>query len=293
MNYSMKTTNKSFINMWRYLQRNHVQNNLFMLQTISNELVDFSIEKYNAMDREDPMYLIYRSKIIDEAKNNIWFYFRELVVVPDETSLTGYKHFELTPEAMAMIYLYDTKKSFALNSEQDLCLYFLWNLHRSKFNTDLVLVNDLDNMANISNEVKTHIAHMRCHVPFGSTQALSDDQNHYLLCNIKTFSNLYLQNNSIDFLQTVNTTYNHYCKKNTWAESFDALFILEKDVPLITYSYMINLIKSGFKLYLNRRENESSIDTIILYNFLNTIFPKFDTSIYDKKDTELNSLYLI
>ena len=155
MNYSMKTTNKSFINMWRYLQRNNVENNLFMLETKRKDLIDFSIEKYMSMDRDHPSFLIHRSKVIEEAKENIWFYFRELVMVPDETSITGYKHFELTPEFMMMIYLYDKQKSFInLNTDNDQCLHFLWNIHQSLHESDMVLVNNYDKTIEISKNVK-------------------------------------------------------------------------------------------------------------------------------------------
>lgn len=294
MNYSIKTTNKSFINMWRYLQRNYVENNLFMLQTISNDLIDFSIEKYRSMNRDDPTFLIYRSKVIEEAKNNIWFYFRELVMIPDETSLSGYKHFELTPESMAMIYLYDKMKSFIIiNPDDNLCLNFIWNLHKSKMNTDLVLINNIDKINEISNDIKKHIAHMECHVPFGSTQIMSDSDQHLVSCNLKSFTDLYLKNNSIDFQSYIHEIYNNYFQKNPWADGFYSLFILEKDMPLITYSYVINLINSGFQIYLNGIENKDSIDKIILDNFLNSSFPKIDTSIYDKEDLSLNCLYLI
>ena len=120
MYYSLKTSNKSFIDMWRYLQRSNIENNLFMLQTHDKNLIDFSIEKYQSMDKDEPEFLEYRARIVNEVRENIWFYFRELVMVPDETSITGYKHFELSPESMMMIYLYTNHKSFInLNNDNE------------------------------------------------------------------------------------------------------------------------------------------------------------------------------
>jgi hypothetical protein len=281
--------------MWRYLQRNAVENNLFMLNTNSKDLVDFSIDKYMAMDREDPNFQIYRSKVINEAKENIWFYFRELVVVPDETSLTGYKHFELTPKSMMLIYLYQKKKSFInINNDEELCLYFLWNLHKSLYNTDLVLVNNNDKVTQISDVIKNYIAQMQCPVPFGSTQIMSDGLPHFLNCGLSRFSKQYCLNRQVILMELIDQMYDNYMKRNDWVESTRSLFVLENDLPTLSYSYILNSITDKCRFYLNGRTDPSSIDTITLNNFLQICYPYADTSMYDiTDDTDLSSIYLI
>lgn len=295
MHYSMKTTNKSFINMWRFLQRNKIQNNLFMLETKRKELVDFSIEKYQSMDKEDPYFEIYRSLLIDEVKENIWFYFRELVVVPDDNSITGYKHFELTPDSMMMIYLYNKRKSFInFNIENELCLQFLWNRTVSIKNNDVVLINNYDVVNELSNDIRKHIASMKCQIPLGSNQIFSNNINHHIMCNLKTFNNNYLINRNYDLNNDIKRVYNYYIQGNHWIEDPITIFILENDMPIITYSYLINSFKKNkYNLYLNGITNTNSIDNVVLKNFLNGYFTQATSFIYDIEDNNLNDLYLV
>lgn len=294
MYYSTKTSNKSFINMWRFLQRNKIQNNLFMLQTNRKELVDFSIEKFQSMDREDPYFAIYKSMIIEEIKENIWFYFRELVVIPDETSLTGYSHFELTQENMLMIYLYDKQKSFInFKSENELCLQFLWNRYSSIYNNDIVLINNHDIVKELSDDMRKHIASMECQIPLGSNQIISDHTNRYITCNEKAFNNHYFINRNYNLIDDIKYVYNTYAQRNSWIEEPLTIFILEKDMPLITYSCVIkDFNRNKYNLYLNGIDN-NSIDRSVLKNFLSGYFTSASSIIYDMDDNDLHSMYLI
>ena len=296
MYYSTKTDNKSFINMWRYLQRNNIENNLFMLQTIRKELVDFTIDKYNSMDKESPSFLTLKSNVIDEVKENIWFYFRELVMVPDDSSVTGYKHFELTPKSMMMIYLYQKNKSFInINTDDEICLYFLWNYHKSLYNKDLVLTNSLTKNEEISLDIKKHISHMSCQVPLGSTQAISDGIDHSILCTLPAFMNFYFNKEcGCIFIDEINKKVNMNIVKNNWVENNCGIFILEKDIPIIAYSYIISLINDNrYRLYLNGIENKNSMDKYILDNFLCAYFTFAESELYDMDKSDLNCLYLI
>ena len=293
MNYSMKTTNKSFINMWRYLQRNYVENNLFMLQTNSPDLVDFSIEKYRSFDKDDPMFQIYRSKVIQEAKENIWFYFRELAVMPDETSITGYKRFELTPESMMMIYLYDKNKSFInMTADNTFYLHYLWNRTSSLYNNDLVMVNDIDTATAISTNIKKVIANMPIQVPFGSTQVISDNIDHFIVCDLRSFREFYLHQKYKSFDMYVFDKSEKYLTNIPWVDRPVPIFILENDLSLLAYSHILEL-NHGEVFYFNNISNPDSMDKIILDKFLKMIYPKADTSIYDTNDINLSSLYLI
>lgn len=291
-NIALKTENESFIKMWRHLQRNNIENNLFMLKTNDLELKDFSISKYNNMDRDDPYFPIYRNKIVNEVKENIWFYFREIVMIPDEND--GYKHFELTPESMMMIYLYDKNKSFInIDNHDDICLKFLWNYHRELYGSDIVLCNTNENIKSISNDIKKHLSNMDCQVILGHSQIASDDMNRILVSNLNSFKEYFLKKSDNLFRKHIAEINNLYISNNSDVKNNTALFILEKDIPLITYSYIIDYINSDYRLYLNGISDKMSIDRIILNNFLTAYFPKVDDSIYDKDNSELNYLYLI
>lgn len=115
-----KTNNKSFIKMWRHLQDCNVENNSFMLDLKDESLKNFKLEDLFIDDKDERNELIDR--VINECKNNIWFFFREIVQIgnpiglysglTDETNVS----FILNPINCAMIYLYDKKKSFYFNS---------------------------------------------------------------------------------------------------------------------------------------------------------------------------------
>lgn len=292
MYYSMKTTNKSFINMWRYLQRENVENNLFMLQTHSKDLVDFSIDKYKNMDREDPNFLIYRSKIIEEAKNNIWFYFRELVVVPDENG--GYKPFELNPSSLMMIYLYEKGISF-INTDLDngsLTLQFLWNYHRSLYNTDIVLVNKLESVEKISNDIKRHIANMECQVPLGSYQLMSDNRYRYVISDFNSFKYYYSKKDDDEklfYIETLRSFIKERLINNLGTESTYRIFILETDMCNLPYAQLDTVDDIKVCLNIMTKDRVGSGDAYKAIEHKEQATSK----VYDIKDDDLNKFYVI
>ena len=290
MNYSMKTTNKSFISMWRYLQRMYVEDNLFMLQTNDPQLVDFSIDKYKSMDKDDPSFKVYRDKVIQEAKDNIWFYFRELAVIPDANSITGYKRFELTPQTMMMIYLYANGQSFInTNPDNELCLLYLWNRTRSFYNTDIVMVNDNEVALQRSNTIKKCIAAMPLQIHFGSTQIISDNIDHFVPCNTEAFQNFYLKNTHNTFSAYAGDTASKYLDNNPWVDDHASTFIIEDSLPLLAYPHILEL--QGGCFYLNSIHTDATTDKIILDKFLKMLYPIADPSIYDSRNLE--PMYLI
>ena len=292
MYYSLKTTNKSFVDMWRYLQRENVENNLFMLQTHDKDLVDFSIEKYKNMDREDPNFLVYRSKIIEESKNNIWFYFRELVVVPDENG--GYKHFELNPTSMMMIYLYEKEKSF-INTDlinSSLTLHFLWNYHRSLYNTDIVLVNKLESVDKISSDIKRHIAHMECQVPLGSSQIMSDDRYRYVISDFNSFKNYYNTKECEDelyYIKILRSFIKERLINNLGTKSTYRIFILETDMCNLPYAQLDTV--DDLIVCLNIM-NKDRVGSGVAYKSIE-YKEKATSKVYDTKDDELQRFYVI
>ena len=295
MYYSTKTTNKSFIDMWRFLQRNEIDNNLFMLQTHHKELVDFSIEKFMSMNRDDPSFTKYKSMIIDEARNNIWFYFRELVVVPDTENPLGFSHFELTPKTMMMIYLYDHGISFInRDSSNSDCLHFIWNLQKSLYNNDIVFMSQFESIEHISSTIKKYIAKMECQVPFGCTQALSDNTTHWIGCD---FDYLRMHATFDDAVRSLESTLSerieNYIKKSSPTYQSPILFILEDDMPVISYSIFLNVVNNRYRMYFNGLQDKLSMNSCILYNTLLSFYPVADSYIFDISEPELQPLYLI
>ena len=172
-----------------------------------------------------------------------------------------------------------------------MCLQFIWNLHRSLYSDELVLTNDYDNAMEISNTVKTHITNMAIQIPFGSTQAISDGIEHYVISNLGAFKYY----DTTDLISILLTRYIDLRQKNLLSPNVNnnIVFILEKDLPLIAYSCLPEIYKEKWMIYANCPENRESLDYIILFNFLKGIFPFADDGIYDIDDLKLNKLYLI
>lgn len=108
--YNTKTKNLSFITMWHYLQDQGIENNIFMLELKDESLINFDITDLYTNDKEEKSELLY--KVRQECKNNIWFFFREVVRIPNVLSSTmhyreNYPRFVLTPELMFLIYAYE------------------------------------------------------------------------------------------------------------------------------------------------------------------------------------------
>lgn len=129
--YAKNTTNLSFLKMWRYLQRHKVENNIFMLTTLNKDLVDFSWKYYKSLDRDSDEYHEYRTMVLKECEDNIWFYFREIVTEDDIASPQEVftSHFTLTPKRMLMIYLFERASYITVeNNEMDnRTLELLWD----------------------------------------------------------------------------------------------------------------------------------------------------------------------
>jgi hypothetical protein len=128
-----KTKNKSFINMWRYMQNLQLYNNDFMLRLDDEELVDIDLssilyddEVHDFPDERTTGRDYYYKKICNEIYNNIWFYFREIAINPSLEirllSKIGYKvdhmyeanQFILTPMRALILYLIDSELDYVI-----------------------------------------------------------------------------------------------------------------------------------------------------------------------------------
>jgi hypothetical protein len=106
--------------MWHTLQDLNIENNDFMLELKDESLKEFDISMLQTDDKI--MKIKYFDKVREECKNNIWFFFREVVRIYSPVSLyskaTNMENgrFILNLDNMAMIYLYSKNKSFIFPS---------------------------------------------------------------------------------------------------------------------------------------------------------------------------------
>lgn len=75
-----RTKNKSFIKLWRELQRNEIDGAEEILYTKNNELDGIDI--FDIYDGSNTDIQNFNAKLIEECKQNIWFFFREVVKIP-------------------------------------------------------------------------------------------------------------------------------------------------------------------------------------------------------------------
>lgn len=125
------TSNLSFKRMQYKLQDNNVENCFFMNETLDKDLVDVNVyqmlDKYRN-DTKKKNALIAKVKI--ECEKNIWYYFREVVRIPDRYHIlandnTGLSKYSLTDSMCKMIYLYNNGLSTVIicNDENEYLSY--------------------------------------------------------------------------------------------------------------------------------------------------------------------------
>lgn len=94
--YHMSTTNKSFLEMHKYLEDSGISNNKFMLALLDPDLA--------RIDPYDPnLTRSMKTKVLRECLYNPWYFFREIVRIPDSGQATGVK-FELSRGNLALIF---------------------------------------------------------------------------------------------------------------------------------------------------------------------------------------------
>ena len=106
MIYDFTTQNESFINMSLLLEELGIQNNKFHL-VLHNE-------KLMGVDPRDPaLPAEIKMMVMEEAHNNFWYYFRELLRIPQAGSPTGGK-FILSYSTISLLYLMYYNKNFII-----------------------------------------------------------------------------------------------------------------------------------------------------------------------------------
>lgn len=94
--YHMSTTNKSFLEVHQYLLDAGIENNKFMLALLDPDLA--------RIDPHDPTLSPgMKTKVLKECLYNPWYYFREVVRIPDSGQASGVK-FELSRGNLALLF---------------------------------------------------------------------------------------------------------------------------------------------------------------------------------------------
>ena len=148
------TKNKSFISAWHYLQDQGVENNSFMLELKNKKLADFSYDKFMNEERTKEQTIELRDMILKEVKENIWFFFREIVRISynlegfkssnfDNSDLFGSIPFHLTEKSLSLIYLYSKGVNIFLKKpdkdEETEFLFRLFEIYEIIKNPDSVM----------------------------------------------------------------------------------------------------------------------------------------------------------
>lgn len=266
MGYDLNTKNKSFIKMRQYLQDNNIENNLFMLETKNKDLIGIDIvEKLNTLEGEELKK--FRIDITEECKNNIWFYFREVLRLAKPLGFTmddiKYENsipFTLNPYFMAIIYAYEkglnffaqapngTEGSFILT-----CLYIYDRLIlRSSITSDVNFLTLVNYVKNKQIDIKNILTTLMDVIPSTYQPTVSS----YVSQNDESFFNSSKKRYFIDKLEF-------------FERPLNILFNIKSNTQICATSEMNKNVSSEFVNYIDNR----------------TI--KFDVSFYDNKNIDM------
>lgn len=95
--YDYNTTNKSFLDMYLYLKSINIKNNNFMLIINNKELIGVDPYDPNLSDN-------LKSKIIKECKENIYYFLREVMRIPEQGG--GSSRYELNRANCAQLFCF-------------------------------------------------------------------------------------------------------------------------------------------------------------------------------------------
>ena len=294
MHYAKNTKNNSFINMWHLLQRNKIENNIFMLQVHNPELVDFTYDDLRNADPEDPMTSTLKKQVVTECKKNIWFYFREIAMIPligkdgREANFT----FHLTEKTMAMIYLFQTGASFICNHLDETTNYtykLLWNYYHSTKGTDILISS--------SGKSKIKDAAMNAQISasnsliWGSGLAISNLENRFISFDDRSIEYRYRKYGGNPLQEDVEKAYKTYAPSNG-KEKHGALFDLTNSLTPLMYTMLFHMNpgKINWDYYFLGFDYQS-IEWTILQSWMKDFIDEADLNIYDMKS--LNKVYFV
>lgn len=218
------TKNKSFIQMWRYLQDMDVENADFMLRLDDESLIDFSPSDFSNLESKDEINELHE-KVQCECRNNIWFFFREVVNV----NMFGLSYnspipqlhtpYQLNYNALWAIYLYSNGVNFAIPTHDIHCgidgietihidigmylTYILLNVYNDYINSKAKSKIDLVNMCNFSSKVHNSLNMFVSILTAGNpryTSSLSDNVRTTICIDSLDYNKLSTSDNLVIFI---------------------------------------------------------------------------------------------
>jgi hypothetical protein len=295
MHYAKNTKNNSFIAMWHLLQRNNIENNIFMLQVNDPALADFSYEDLINADPDDPMTNVLRTQVINECKQNIWFYFREVATIPlydDKSGKQAYFRFPLTEKTMAMIYLFQAGASFICKHLDDTTKYtyeLLWNYYHSTKGTDFQISNS--SKSDIKDAVLKAQIVASNRIVWGSSLAVSLPENRFICNDDRSLESRLRQYGGNPLQQDIEKAYKAFIPVNSKQKS-GALFDLTHNTTPLMYTLLFHMLpdKINWDYYFLGFESQS-IEWTILQSWMKDFIDEFKIDDYSKKS--LNKVYFI
>ena len=276
------TKNKSFISAWHYLQDQGVENNSFMLELKNKKLADFSYDKFMNEERTKEQTIELRDMILKEVKENIWFFFREIVRITynlegfkssnfDNSDLFGSIPFHLTEKSLSLIYLYSKGVNIFLKKpdkdEETEFLFRLFEIYEIIKNPDSVM----ESFDNINSNERLYDLYYHFHNIIPLVQS-PEDFNKFVTSEYPT---IYLHNDTINNI-FFNVNINKMSDGRVYPIITNFLKVHQRKnkqiIMLINYSDVEN--------FISLRENEiyKLFDEVFLYNVY------FDVpDIYDRK----------
>lgn len=112
-----KTDNRSFVDCWHQFQDMGINNASFMLQLKNSNLKTLPTIHSSELSKEA------KALILDECKQNVWYFFREVVVLPNPYNRGKTERYTLTPYTAVMIYLYDMNINYIQEIRKDMDEY--------------------------------------------------------------------------------------------------------------------------------------------------------------------------
>lgn len=285
--YDMETKNRSFKRMSEYLQDKGVKNNIFMFKTLNHELVGKSVDELLQIDDEEKLAKIKLS-IIEECKNNIWYFFREVIKIPIPGLQHNYEdcvYFPLSPLSMAMIWCYEHGISFyAYTDSDDFYRYetMVWLYIYDNFVKDS-LYNKIITFSNSNNIKKLYDTIMKF-----------SNINNKILHSLKLMINeeFFIDNiianlNKLNSTSFINNNDNNFFvnqEKVTW-------FLFNNNDNMDAMRQLPMFEKNNIPFYIESKVFDDSteignIQNIILKSFMTS----FNVEMYDKTNMDIKSL---
>ena len=280
MFYSKKTTNISFINLWRTLQRLNVTNNIFPLQTIEKSFNNYDLDYINNVIRGKDKKLsetVFK-ELAKECIDNIWFYFREILFLEDlEYYGNEAVHFKITLKK---------KSFFILNPSVDelIALKLLWNYHRSIITDDLLILKNSNDENNLFKELAQMLSFMPIKLFMGGTQALIPSNSHSIIINDNNYKEFPLNKFIIDDMSRKMTMIEKIDNARPTFFSFDDFYKV--------YAYILEK-RNYVRFYLTLNNITKTQEGQIFYYTTKAFIPHVTEKIFDTPDSELHEIYFI